>query len=58
MADKDYRQKTMATAEQRKQLETLTATAERTIQQAQQMAPYIAQLNQMDSHAQRLDHDA
>jgi hypothetical protein len=55
MADKDYRQKTMATAEQRKQLETLTATAERTIQQAQQMAPYIAQLNQMDSHAQHLD---
>jgi hypothetical protein len=54
MADKDYRQKTMALAESRRQLEALTANAQQTALQAQQMAPYFAQLNQMDSRAQQL----
>lgn len=54
MADKDYRQKTMALAETRKQLETLTATAQKAFEQAQQMAPYHAQLFQMENRAQEL----
>lgn len=54
MADKDYRQKTMEIAATRKNLESLTATATQLAQQAQQMAPYYAQLNQMDSRAQQL----
>src|SRR5688572_29503491 len=54
MADTDYRQKTMAIAAERKQLETLTATATQLAQQAQQLAPYHAQLHHMDSTAQFL----
>lgn len=54
MADKDYRQKTMEVAAERKQLEQLMATAAQTAQQAQALAPYHAQLQQMDSHAQFL----
>ena len=54
MADKDYRQKTMALAEQRKTLESLTATAQQISEQAKQMAPYHAQLYQMESRAQYL----
>lgn len=54
MRDKDYRQKTMAIAETRKQLEQLTANAEHLAQQAQQMAPYHAQLFAMDNRAQQL----
>ena len=54
MADKDYRQKTMELSASRKQLETLTATAAQVAQQAQQLAPYYAQLHQMDSRAQYL----
>jgi hypothetical protein len=55
MADKDYRQKTMALAESRKQLETLTANASQLAQQAQQLAPYHAQLFQMENRAQQLN---
>ncbi len=54
MADKDYRQKTMEVAAERKQLETLTATAAQLAQQAQQLAPYHAQLQHMDMRAQFL----
>ncbi len=54
MADKDYRQKTMEVAAQRKTLEQHTATAQKIIEQAQQMAPLHAQLFQMDSRAQEL----
>jgi hypothetical protein len=54
MADKDYRQKTMEVAATKKQLEQLTATAAQIAQQAQQMAPYHAQLHAMDNHAQYL----
>lgn len=54
MADKDYRQKTMEVAATKKHLEALTATATQIAQQAQQMAPYHAQLMQMDNHAQML----
>lgn len=54
MADKDYRQKTMEVAAERKQLETLTATAAQLAQQAQQLAPYHAQLHHMDTRAQFL----
>lgn len=55
MADKDYRQKTMALSADKKQLEQLTAKAVEITQQAQQMAPYYAQLHQMDSRAAYLD---
>lgn len=55
MADKDYRQKTMEVAAERKQLGQLMATAAQIAQQAQALAPYHAQLNQMDSHAQFLN---
>lgn len=54
MRDKDYRQKTMAIAETRKQLEQLTATAQQLATQAQQMAPYHAQLFAMDSRANQI----
>lgn len=55
MADKDYRQKTMALAETRKQAESLIANAAQIAQQAQQMAPYHAHLYQMENHAQFLN---
>ena len=55
MADKDYRQKTMEVAAERKQLEQLMATATQNAQQAQALAPYHAQLQQMDSHLQYLN---
>jgi hypothetical protein len=55
MADKDYRQKTMEVAAERKQLEQLMATATQSAQQAQALAPYHAQLQQMDSHLQFLN---
>lgn len=55
MADKDYRQKTMEVAAERKQLEQLMATATQTAQHAQALAPYHAQLQQMDSHIQFLN---
>jgi hypothetical protein len=54
MADKDYRQKTMEVAAQRKQLEQHTATAQKIVEQAQQLAPLHAQLFQMDSRADQL----
>jgi len=54
MADKDYRQKTMEVAATKKQLEQLTATATQLAQQAQQMAPYHAQLFAMQDHASYL----
>jgi hypothetical protein len=54
MADKDYRHKTMELSAQRKQFETLTATATQLAQQAQQMALPHAQLVSMDNHAQYL----
>jgi hypothetical protein len=54
MADKDYRQKTMALAESRKVLEQLTSQAQQLATQAQQMAPYHAQLYAMDNRAQQL----
>ena len=54
MADKDYRQKTMELSATKKQLEQATAIAGQLAQQAQQMAPYHAQLFQMDNHAQFL----
>ncbi len=55
MADKDYRQKTMEVSATKKQLEQLIATATQTSQQAQQLAPYHAQLSMMDSQIQYLD---
>ena len=55
MRDKDYRQKTMALAENRKALEQLTAQAQQLATQAQQMAPYYAQLHSMDSRAAQLE---
>lgn len=54
MADKDYRQKTMALAEQRKQFDQMTATVQQLAEQAQQMAPYHAQLFAMDNRANQL----
>ncbi|HEY6028281.1 MAG TPA: hypothetical protein VIV09_15390, partial [Pseudolabrys sp.] len=54
MADKDYRQKTMEVAAERKELARLTAMAAQTAQQAQQLAPYHAQLQTMDTRAQQL----
>lgn len=54
MADKDYRQKTMALAEQRKTLETLTAKAQEISVQAQQVAPYYAQYLQLDNRVQQI----
>jgi len=54
MADKDYRQKTMALAEQRKQFDYLTANVQQLATQAQQMAPYHAQLYAMENRAQQL----
>ena len=54
MADKDYRQKTMEVAATKKQLEALTATAQRLTEQAQQMAPYHAQMHWMASREQEL----
>lgn len=55
MADKDYRQKTMALAETRKNMEQLTSQAAQLAQLSQQMAPYHAQLFAMDTRAQQLD---
>jgi hypothetical protein len=55
MADKDYRQKTMEVSAKSKSLEQLIATATQTAQQAQQLAPYHAQLSVMDNRAQYLD---
>ena len=55
MRDKDYRQKTMALAESRKQLEQLTANAQQIAAQAQQMAPYYAKLHAMENRAQQLE---
>lgn len=54
MRDKDYRQKTMALADERKQFEQLTAKAQQLATQAQQMAPYHAQLFAMDNRANQL----
>lgn len=54
MADKDYRQKTQEISATRKQLEQLTAHASQVAQQAQQMAPYYAQLHQMDARVEHL----
>ncbi len=54
MADKDYRQKTMEVAATKKQLEQLTATATQIAQQAQQLAPYHAQLYQVDARVNQL----
>ncbi len=55
MADKDYRQKTMEVSATKKQLETLIATATQAAQQASQLAPYNAQLFQMENQAQFLN---
>lgn len=55
MADKDYRQKTMEVAAERKELSAMKAKVAEIAQQAQQMAPYHAQLFQMDNHANYLD---
>jgi hypothetical protein len=55
MADKDYRQKTQEVAATRKHFEALTATAQKVFEQAQQLAPYNAQLFSLDNHAQYLD---
>lgn len=55
MADKDYRQKTMEVAATKKQLEALTATAQKLTEQAQQMAPYHAQMHWMASRQQELE---
>ena len=54
MRDKDYRQKTMALAEERKAYEQLTATAQHLATQAQQLAPHLAQLHAMDNRANQL----
>ncbi len=54
MADKDYRQKTMALSADKKQLEQHMATAQQVLAQAQQMAPYHAQLFAMENRAQQL----
>lgn len=54
MADKDYRQKTMALAEQRKSYDQMTAKVQQLAEQAQQMAPYHAQLFAMDNRANQL----
>lgn len=54
MADKDYRQKTMALSAEKKQVEQMTAKVAEITQQAQQLAPYYAQLHQMDSRANYL----
>lgn len=54
MRDKDYRQKTMALAEQRKTLEQLTTQAQQVATQSQQMAPYFAQLYAMDNRANQI----
>jgi hypothetical protein len=54
MADKDYRQKTMELSATRKQVEQHLASAAQLAQQAQQMAPYHAQLFQMENHANYL----
>lgn len=54
MADKDYRQKTMEVSATRKTLEQHTATAQKLVEQAQQLAPFHAQLYQMDAQAQHL----
>jgi hypothetical protein len=57
MRDKDYRQKTMALAEQRKSYEQLSQQAQQIATQAQQLAPYHAQLYAMDNRAQQLERD-
>lgn len=57
MRDKDYRQKTMALAEQRKAVEQLMTQAQQVATQSQQLAPYLAQLTAMDNRAQQL-HEA
>lgn len=54
MADKDYRQKTMEIAATKKSLEAQMATAASLAQQAQQLAPFHAQLHAMDTRAQQL----
>lgn len=51
MADKDYRQKTQEVSALRKHYEQVTATATQLAQQAQQLAPYHAQLFAMENHA-------
>lgn len=55
MADKDYRQKTMELAAERKQFQALTATAAQVAQQAQQLAPYHARLQQMTERVNLLN---
>ena len=55
MRDKDYRQKTMALAEQRKAFESMQQQAQQIAVQAQQMAPYHAQLVAMDNRAQQIE---
>lgn len=55
MRDKDYRQKTMALAEQRKSYEQLSQQARQIADQAQQMAPYHAHLFVMDNRASQLN---
>lgn len=57
MRDKDYRQKTMALAEQRKAYEQLSQQAQQVAVQAQQLAPYHAQLFAMDNHAAQLQRE-
>ena len=57
MRDKDYRQKTMALAEQRKTYEQLATQAQQIAAQAQQMAPYHAQLYAMDNRANQLNQE-
>lgn len=54
MRDKDYRQKTMALSETRKQAEQLISQAQQVATQAQQLAPYHAQLYSMDARAQQI----
>lgn len=54
MADKDYRQKTMELSAQRKSYEQLTATAQNVLAQAQQLAPYNAQLFALENAARQM----
>ncbi len=54
MRDKDYRQKTMALAEQNKAVAQLRQQVEQVAQLAEQLAPFNAQLFAMDNHAQQI----
>ena len=54
MRDKDYRQKTMALADQSREVAQLRQKAEQVAQMAEQLAPYNAQLFAMDNHAQQI----